>query len=467
MTRRFKTLRSCFLLFCIAVILAFVSTASAQWNEQVLYSFQGLPDGATPVGGMVFDKEGNLYGATANGGSSSCSGPGQCGTVFQLAPPAKHGDPWTETVLYVFKGRANNDGATPGGGLIRDASGNLYGTTGYDGTGTCKLLGGVVGCGVVYELSPPAQRGGAWTEKVLYSFQGGNDGYVPTGDLVFDKAGNLYGATLFGGGKGTNCNSLYGGNCGTIFELSPPAQPGGAWTEMVVHSFAGVGPAGTTCDGANPNGELVIDETGVLYGTTYAGGFNCPHNSEQGCGTVFKLASQSVKRAIWTETLLYIFKGVPDGSGPAAGVIFDGKGDLFGTTAGGGDSKFPSGTVFRLAPQGTAAGWTENLVYSFSEGSDGGQPRGVVVLDPKGELYGTAALAGNGGAGTLYQLRSTIATSQTLEVLHTFTAHGDGEYPYGGLVVDAAGPIFGVTQYGGVGATCGQNGCGTVFEVTP
>jgi hypothetical protein len=181
------TRRSSLLILC-SVTLSLIAPAVAQWNEEVLYSFQGFsngakspPDGATPVGGMVFDKQGNLYGATSGGGSSSCLGPGQCGTVFQLAPPAAPGDPWTETVLYVFKGRNYSDGATPEGGLVMDAAGNLYGTTAYDGTGSCELLGSVVGCGTVYELSPPAQPGGAWTETVLYSFQSDRDGYVPGG----------------------------------------------------------------------------------------------------------------------------------------------------------------------------------------------------------------------------------------------------------------------------------------------
>ena len=243
-------------LLLFVLILPFASTASAEWNEKVLYSFQGIPDGAVPAGGVVFDKQGNLYGATGDGGASTCEGPGQCGTVYQLKPPTQKGGAWAETVLYVFKGHAQNDGATPEGGLVIDQAGNLYGVTGYGGSGPCLLLGGAVGCGTVYKLSPPAKQGDPWKEKVLYSFQGGKDGYVAFGDLVFDKAGNLYGATLFGGGKGTTCDSLYGGQCGTVFKLSPPKTKGGKWTEKVLHRFAG----GT--DGANPNGGLVLDSKG-------------------------------------------------------------------------------------------------------------------------------------------------------------------------------------------------------------
>lgn len=239
------------------VILASVSLASAEWKERVLYDFQGGSDGQTPAGGVVFDKAGNLYGATVNGGADNCSPMAACGTVFQLQPPAKKGDAWTETVLYVFKGKASNDGENPDGGLVMDAAGNLYGTAAYGGTGDCVLLGIKGGCGTVYEMSPPAQKGGAWTETTIYSFKGGNDGYVPQENLVFDSAGNLYGVTLFGGGKGTTCDPYYQ-YCGTVFKLSPPKQKGAEWTEKVLYSFAG----GT--DGANPNGGLVLDNKGAI-----------------------------------------------------------------------------------------------------------------------------------------------------------------------------------------------------------
>lgn len=253
------------LLTSFVVVVALASAATAEWNEKVLYSFQGVPDGAVPAGGVVFDQAGNLYGTTTDGGSSSCRSIQQCGTVYQLAPPAKQGDPWTETVLYVFKGNARNDGASPFGGLVIDSAGNLYGTTGYGGTGNCVLLGSKRGCGTVFELSPPKQKGGAWTETVLYSFPSAKQGYVPWGDLVFDSAGNLYGATEFGGGFGTCDQGIYL-YCGAVFELSPPKTRGGKWTEKVLHGFKG----GT--DGANPNGGLALDSKGAVYGTSFSGG---------------------------------------------------------------------------------------------------------------------------------------------------------------------------------------------------
>src|SRR5579863_9872399 len=251
------------------LILMLASTASAEWKEKVLYSFQGLPDGSVPAGGVVFDTHGNLYGATTEGGANSCPGIAQCGTVYQLTPPATKGDAWTETVLYTFLGKNHNDGNTPAGGVMIDAAGNLYGTTAYGGAGSCILLGTNVGCGTVYELSPPTQKGGAWRETVLYSFKGDTDGQLPIGDLVFDKQGNLHGATQYGGGYGS-CNPSFYQHCGTVFKLSPPKTKGGKWTEKVLHGFKG------GMDGANPNGGLVFDGTGAIYGTTSAGGnTNC------------------------------------------------------------------------------------------------------------------------------------------------------------------------------------------------
>ena len=167
------------LVFTIALTLAV--TASAEWKEKVLYSFQGgANDGSFPAGGVVFDSKGNLYGATTYGGLTACA-IGGCGTVFQLSPPVHKGDPWNETVIYQFRGQGVNDGGVPGGGLIIDAAGNLYGVTGYGGSGDCVLLGLRAGCGTVYELSPPRQKGGAWKETILYSFPTAKQGSCRTG----------------------------------------------------------------------------------------------------------------------------------------------------------------------------------------------------------------------------------------------------------------------------------------------
>jgi uncharacterized repeat protein (TIGR03803 family) len=436
----------------LLALLALGSAASAEWKEKVLYSFQGGSDGSVPAGGVVFDPAGNLYGVTNEGGST-CHSPG-CGTIFQLSPGG--GGAWAETILYGFNG---TDGSYPGGGVIIDAAGNLYGTTSYGGNGPCKLLGYVVGCGVVYELSPPTQKGGQWTYAILYNFQGGNDGDFPNGDLVFDAKGNLYGATQFGGGKGTTCNILFGGQCGTVFMLSPPKQKGGKWTEKVLHSFAG----GT--DGANPNGRLLLHGKGSIYGTTTTGGNQgCKSDSGVGCGTAFKLAPPSRKGGGWTETFLHVFGGIPDGGFPTAGMVFHNNGDLYGTSQTGGGGNFPSGTVFQLSHHldGT---WKERVLYSFQDGNDGGWPEAVPTFGASGSLYGTAAEGGTVGGGTVFRFQPT-GKGWELSVLYTFTGPPDGSWPASSLIFDAAGSLYGTTQYSGTG-TCGRYGCGTVFEVGP
>jgi hypothetical protein len=260
----------------------------------VLYSFQGGADGYYPTGGVVLDKHGNVYGMTQDGGSGTCDGYFSCGTVFQLSPPAQKGDPWTKTILHNFRGAAQGDGTSPSGSLVIDDAGNLYGVTGYGGTGGCVVLGATEGCGAVFEMMAPKKEGGQWTEKILYSFKGGNDGFVPDGGLTLDNAGNLYGATIFGGGKGTTCNPLYQ-YCGTVFQLTPPAKEGGVWTEKVLYSFEGGN------DGANPNGGFVFGTDGTIYGTTGTGGNQeCKSEGGTGCGTAFALIPP-IKGSAWHE----------------------------------------------------------------------------------------------------------------------------------------------------------------------
>jgi len=443
----------------LLLVLAAASTASGEWKESVLYSFQGGSDGATPGGGVVFDKAGNLYGATSHGGSS-CPSPG-CGTVFQLAPPKQKGGSWTETVLYGFSG---NDGSWPAGGLIVDASGNLYGTTAYGGSGVCILLGGNVGCGVVYELSPPLQKGGQWSYSILYNFKGGSDGQYPTGDLVFDSKGNLYGATIYGGGYGT-CNAPYYLYCGTVFKLSPPQKKGEAWTEQVLHSFAG----GT--DGAGPNGGLVLDRTGAIYGTTYFGGNEAGECSGgvggTGCGTVFKLRPPTKKGGAWNEKILYRFKGL-DGANPAASVIFDKNGHLDGTTFFGGQNG--SGAVFELAkPSGGSHTWVETVLYRFTDGNDGANPSAGLASDTRGNLYGTAYRGGSSSQyGDVFRLRPPTGKGKPwqFEVLYGF-ANGisKGGQPAASVVLDSGGALYSTTQYGGTGQNCGSGACGTIFSL--
>lgn len=448
------------------IVLTLATSAYAQWNEQVLYSFQGGTDGSTPIGAVAFDQQGNLYGATRSGGSASCLGPFGCGTVLELSP-AQNGDSWTETILHVFQGSAFGDGAAPLGGLVMDSAGNLYGTTGYDGNGQCALFGSVVGCGTVYEVSPPQQPGGAWTEKVIYNLQGGTDGYSPQGDLVFDKAGNLYGATLFGGGRGTNCNILYGGNCGTIFELSPPKTKGGAWTEKVLHSFSSAGLWSVFGDGAEPNGGLILDDQGNLYGTTYFGGYALGHCNGgvggTGCGTVFMLARPE-GAGEWSEAVLHNFLGDPDGAGPLAGVVADQTGNLYGTTYGGGDSA--QGTAFQLMRPGNSNQlWTENVLYRWS-GLNGVLPSGPVLIDPRdGHLYVTAAGGGTSSGGTLSKLQDPAGEGWTDIVLYDFIGGGTNPAHPDSKLVFRSDALYSTSLWGGTGSC--QGGCGTVYKIWP
>lgn len=443
----------------LMIILAVGAFTSALWKEHVRYSFQGgNSDGATPAGGVVFDSQGNLYGATSGGGSGSCAGFFQCGTVYELSPPAQKGGAWTETVLYDFQGNQSGDGSSPAGGLIIDKSGNLYGTTGYGGTGDCVLLGSKEGCGTVFELSPPKQKGGAWTEKVLYSFKGGKDGYVPDGDLVFNSAGNLYGATIFGGGKGTTCNPLYQ-YCGTVFELSPPQQKGGKWTERVLHSFAG------GIDGANPNGGLVLDSAGGIYGTTSSGGNRgCKSDSGTGCGIAFELKLLSKTGDSWSEKMLHRFTDGNDGAGPNGGLIFDAGGALYGAAGGGGTGKL--GVVFRLAP--TSGGdWCETVLHNFTVEKGGRNPWSPLTFDSTGKLYGTAhASASDKFGGLVFVLQPRTDGTWTFSVLYSFAGAPDGAYPISKLIFDVSGTLYSTTQSGGTGQKC-QGGCGTVFSVFP
>jgi hypothetical protein len=452
----------------VLIILLFASPASAKWKEKVLHSFQGGKDGSLPAGGVVFDSAGNLYGVTEEGGSGSCP-PAQCGIVYQLSPPAQKGGPWSETVLYVFKGQFYGDGSSPAGTLLIDRSGNLYGATGYGGTGRCKIFGGVVGCGTVYELSPPTKQGEGWTETVLYSFKGDKDGQLAGESLTFDAQGNIYGATAYGGGYGS-CNEPYYQHCGSIYELSPPQTKGGEWTEKVLYGFKGVKSGQQVGDGAAPNGGLVFDSQGAIYGTTYFGGNNqkgiCEGGSGgTGCGIVFKLTPPGNKGGAWTKNVLRQFDA-KDGANPAASVVFDGSGNLYGTTMNGPPDGW--GLIFELKkPSAKAHSWTEVVLCLFNGGSNGGLPLAGLVFGGSGDLYGTAS-GGDEFRGDVIRLTPPIrkGAKWTSSVLYGFQGSPDAGHPAATLVLDKARNLYGTSQWGGTGQSC-QGGCGTVFEVWP
>jgi uncharacterized repeat protein (TIGR03803 family) len=384
-----------------AVVVGAITVQPVQAQTyKVLYTFQGAAsgDGSGPQAGLVRDSSGNLYGTTTLGGGLNR------GTVFKVEISGH------TSVLHYFRGR---DGAEPLAGLIRDPAGNLYGTT---------WSGGASGFGTVFKVRKTGKG------VVLYAFKGGaTDGRGPLAGLVRDASGNLYGTT-FGGGTS---------NLGVVFRLDPIR------TETVRYSFLG----GT--DGWGPEAGLVRDSAGNLYGTTGGGG------ASGGYGTVFKLDPSGI------ETVLYAFAGGMDGINPQAGVVRDAWGNLYGTTSAGGDLTCNCGTVFKLDTAGT-----ETVLYRFT-GTDGSVPVAGVVRDAKGNLYGTTSRGGAFGYGTVFKLDKADA----LTVLHSFTRGADGATPNAGLVFDTAGNLYGTASQGGavLARSCRGpiHGCGVVFEIIP
>lgn len=413
-----------------AVTFSLAVGAEAQ-TEGVLFSFNTGWKGNNPYGGLVFDSAGNLYGTTYNGGNPKTCNNNGCGVVFELSPS---GSGWTEKVIHTFSG--GWDGANSRATLIIDAAGNLYGTTTAGGDLTaCRGFG----CGVVFKLSP--QSGGTWTETVLYAFVGGTkDGAVPTPNLTFDSAGNLYGTAKFGGSS-AYCTLAYPG-CGTAFKLSPTSS--GPWKETILRAF----PNGN--DGAEPGAGLTLDAAGNLYGTTEFGG-------PQGNGIVYRLSPTSGGR--WQETVLYQFGTLTtDGNFPLSTLTFDAAGNLYGTTAQGlGSSSW--GTVFELSPT-TSFAWQETQLHIFVPSStDGIFPGAGVVFDSAGNLWGTTT-SSLSGAGSVFKL-SPSSSGTWIDSTFLFD-NTDGYEPTAGLIFDAAGNLYGTTVSGGA-----NTAYGVVFQIVP
>jgi uncharacterized repeat protein (TIGR03803 family) len=319
----------------------------------------------------------------------------------------------TFTVIKAFSGGADGDG--PVSGLTMDQARNLYGVTDVGGTGDW---------GTAYRLTP---SNGGWTHSVLYNFAGGNDGAQPQGRLAIGADGSLYGTTVNGG------QGCLGAGCGTAFNLKPSIS--GDWMETVLYRFTEAG------GGYFPNGDVILDQAGNLYGTT--GG---------GDGVVYQLTPSNGN---WTESILFSFDGGNDGSGSGAGLVFDNSGNLYGTTGFGG-SQF-SGTVFQLAPSGS--GWTENVLYNFQHASDGNDPECSLIFDASGNLYGTTSDSGTGGGGTAFKL-TPANNGWDFTLIYGFTGPS-GSGPQGGLTLDANGNLYGATYTGGA------YGYGAVFKLTP
>ncbi len=402
-----------FMRFVLAGVVWLAMSGLGVAQETVLYAFQGA-DGAYPQYGLISDTEGALYGAVSN-------------EVFQLKPPAVGQTKWTKTVI------ASVDGTQ--GSLIFGPQGSLYG----------------VSSTTVFQLTPPVIGGAAWTQTTLWSFSGGLDGAHPMGPLMFDTWGALYGVTLHGG--------LASG--GTVFKLTAPVSGQSAWRKTVLWNFAG------GADGAVPQGGLVFDHHGALYGTTAQGGV-------AGVGTVYQLTPPEEGLTKWRKTVLYGFRGVSagqlvgDGAYPYGSLVFDTEGSLYGTTSQGGfaPNGIGEGTVYRLTPppdgqkEWTAPPWLETTLHIFSPvETHHGYALGGLIFDTQGSLYGTTA--GDVNDGTVFKL-SPPSQGQTTWSLAVYGTDG---VPNGGLIFGSRGAIYGTTFTGG--GPIFQRGYGSVFEITP
>jgi uncharacterized repeat protein (TIGR03803 family) len=391
-------------------------------------------------------------------------------TVAVVPTPQAHAQ--TYSVLYSFSGQT--DGAYPYGGVILDAAGNVYGTT-FQG-GDLEGCGLFKGCGVVYKVDPSGKQ------TVLHTFRGNADGRQPYfGNLLLDTAGNLFGTTVYGGMKGNI-------GMGTAFEVATTGR------ETVLHRFIG-----GAKDGQQPSQGLIQDANGDFYGTTVAGG-NGPYG---GYGTVYRM-SKSGKVAVlhsfigndgveptgWLTqdsagnfygtaitggptgagtvfkitktgkfTLLYTFKGAPDGFLPQGALAVDKAGNVYGATSEGGNANacpaFGCGVIFKISKNGK-----DTILHTFV-GPDGAAPSGGVLLDAAGNLYGTTWAGGAHGNGSIFKLDKT----GKLTTLYSFTGGTDGGLPFAGLTADQAGNFYGTTNLGGI--TKCESGCGVVFKLTP
>jgi uncharacterized repeat protein (TIGR03803 family) len=383
-------------------------------GHQVLLSFNGT-DGSHPVAGLIADSSGNFYGTTDTGGQY-----GE-GTVYELSPNGMGG--WTQTVLHNFQDNGA-DGINPLSTLTFDSAGNLYGTT---------YQGGAHNYGTVYELSP---SGGTWTETILHNFNIVDlvgDGALPQSGVIFNSSGDIIGATYAGGSHGY----------GMIYKLTPNGD--GTWSKSSIHYF------GEGTDGASPNSNLIADAQGNLYGTTFAGG-------SYGVGTVYELSPNG--SGGYNETVLHNFVLGSDGTNPVqSALVFDPNGVLYGTCSLGGGHGY--GTAYKLTPNGSG-GWAKAIIHNFGEGSDGQNPYTGLIIDGQGNLYGTTFNGGSLGYGTVFELSPNGSGGFNETVLHNLFAGSDAAHPYGPLILDSQGNLYGTSYLGG-----DPDNLGTVFEITP
>jgi uncharacterized repeat protein (TIGR03803 family) len=391
-----------FIFTIMALVMAAATQPAQAQHFHVLHEFQDGPkDGASPAGTLVRDQAGNLYGTTGFGG------PSQKGVVYKIDPAG------AESIVFAFD---DTHGRIPISGVILDQAGNLYGTAD----------GGQNDEGVIFKISPSGEA------TVLFDFPSNLPlGPIhPSGGLLMDKLGNLYGATVLGG----NGNCILG--CGTIYRLNTAGKV------HMLHQFTG------GADGFSPIGSLIADATGNLYGVAQVGGdFNCSTERfpGEGCGTVFKIAKNG------KFTVLHAFHGGKDSDLPQGGLLLNpADGKLYGAATGDGNDR---GVLFQISTKGQF-----KVVHQFT-GTDGSGPNGVLISDEAGNIYGTTMGGGSHGLGTAFVMNPAGQS----KVLHNFTGGRDGLGPLAGLTLDPAGNLFG-TAFKNLKT---KHNAGDVFEITP
>jgi uncharacterized repeat protein (TIGR03803 family) len=412
-----RSIRFLSLSLAFACVLLPMTLSMQAQTFSVLHYFTGGTDGASPYAGVTIAPSGVLYGTAEGGGTYGA------GTVFKLR---QVNSSWLYTPLYEFTGVSGE--SFPQGGVVFGPNGALYGTT----------FGDLETYGTVFELTPPPTFCGTvlcyWNQTVLHTFTGTAGGGGPqVENLVFDSSGNIYGTTQAGG--------MY--NAGTMFELTPS---GGGYTESILHSL------GHGTDGRNPLEGVVFDTAGNMYGTAPYGGTGNPEECTGSCGMVYQLVPSN---GGWVENVLVNFD-VTNGKNPFANLIIDSSGNLYGTTASGGQNG--GGVVYNLAPSG--GGFSYSVLYSFSScGSKGG-----LALDAASNFFGVCSGGGAHQDGWVFELTNCSQGCSVID-LHDFSG-SDGSGPYGAPVLDANGNLYGTTTSGGTG-NCNGSGCGVVWEITP
>jgi uncharacterized repeat protein (TIGR03803 family) len=422
--RRWLSRITASVIFVLALMWAQASLAAGV-KYKVLYSFTGGEDGIGPVGKLVFDANGNLYGTTTQGGGTSeCHGAYQgCGIVFQLLPQTK--GQWKENVLYRFPNGASG-GVGLSGSLVLDAEGNVYGAA---------YWGGSTQTGSVFELM---HKSSGWDESTIYSFcsQGCDDGENPVTGLIFDKSGDLLGTTADGGAY----------QSGVIYELMPDS---GSRTEKVLYNFCPTYP----CESGFESAGLIEDGNGNFFSSTSWGGdFSWPCAPGAGCGVIYELKPES---GSWDYSVLHSFFGPTDGAFAGGGLVQDASGNFYGTTDG--DGAFGCGTVFRFSP-GDKGGSYE-VLYNLRNGVT----VGALTIDAAGNLYGantglTGTTCQGAGGGEIYKM-SPAQGHWKYTTVYKFGEQG--ATPSSGLIQDKDGNFYGTTAVGGA------SDYGVVFELTP